>query len=156
MFLKKLHALFHDIFLPIWLNEHSMKCLTFVSNEAIRMVLTLILGNRSIYFGGDTTHFVIMSYLLNYFFGYGYIKHFGYICKTIPSIRKIDAFFIICEFFRLSQKQINFELSVDCVEIAINEKIKKPYTKRVSSPRGGKNYQFLFNKGCEDCKDKQG
>ena len=88
MFLKKLHALFHDIFLPIWLNEHSMKCLTFVSNEAIRMVLTLILGNRSIYFGGDTTHFVIMSYLLNYFFGYGYIKHFGYICKTMPSINK--------------------------------------------------------------------
>ena len=88
MFLKKLHALFHDIFLPIWLNQHSMKCLTFVSNEAIRMVLTLILGNRSICFGGDTTHFVIMSYLLNYFFGYGYIKHFGYICKTIPSINK--------------------------------------------------------------------
>lgn len=81
---------------------------------------------------------------------------FAKLFLVLTNIRKIDAFFIICEFFRLSQKQIDFELSVDCVEIAINEKIKKPYTKRVSSPRGGKNYQFLFNKGCEDCKDKQG
>lgn len=81
---------------------------------------------------------------------------FAKLFLVLKNIRKIDAFFIICEFFRLSQKQINFELSVDCVEVVINEKIKKPYTKRVSSRRGGKNYQFLFNKGCEDCKDKQG
>ena len=32
---KKLHALFHDLFFRMWLNRHSMKCLSLVPTKSI-------------------------------------------------------------------------------------------------------------------------